>query len=144
MITFVLIASSVWMQAVSRWVYISDGTYIEDMKDPGKFQPSSHHCLFVILRMEESRDLISFTPLDDVPPDLSHRPASEDSVNVLSNICITGPTHIVNCSIALSTDWLSSFTRLPFTPGQGLNIHERRLARVRRNPVRLSSSPRYL
>ena len=48
------------------------------MKDPVEIQPPCSDRLFIIFRMETSRDEISFTPLADVPQDLVHDPAIED------------------------------------------------------------------
>ena len=50
------------------------------MKDPIEVQPPGRDRLLIVLGVEESRDRISFTPLDDVPLDLGHSPAIEESV----------------------------------------------------------------
>ena len=59
----------------------SDGTYIEDVKDPVELQLPARDRLFVGLRVEMSRDRTSFLPIDDVPVDLGHSPAIESSMS---------------------------------------------------------------
>ena len=83
-----------------RWSYINNGTHVEDMKDPVEVQPPGRDRFLIILGVESSRDHIPFTPLDDVPLDLGHGPAIEKLVGEPPGACITGPTHVVNCTIA--------------------------------------------
>ena len=98
------------------WSRRSDGTYVEDVEDPVEVQPPGRDRPLIVLRMENSRDCISFTPLDDAPLDLGHSPAIANLVNKRPGIFIIGSAHVVNCSIASNTDWLSSSIRLPFIP----------------------------
>jgi len=73
------------------------------MKNPIEVQPPSSNRLFVV-RVEKSRDRIPFTLFDDFPLDLGHSPAVESTVRKSPGVCIPGPTHVVNCSIALRVD----------------------------------------
>ena len=82
----------------------SDGTHIEDEKDPVEVQPPGCDRLFIVLRVEKSRDRISFAPLDDIPLDLSHSPAIASLVSELPKVHIPGSTHVVNSPIASNTD----------------------------------------
>ena len=82
----------------------SDGTYIEDMKDPVEVRPPGSDRLFIFFRVEKSRDRTSLAPLDDVPLDLSHSPAIMMLVNEPPNVCIPDATHVVNSPIASKTD----------------------------------------
>ena len=81
----------------------SVGTYIKDMKDPVEARPPARDCLFVVLRVEDLRHPASFAPLDDVLLDLGHSPATKGLVSE-PGIRMAGPTHVVNCPIASSTD----------------------------------------
>jgi len=74
------------------------------MKDPVQVQPPGGNCLFIVLRVEMSRDHIPFAPVDDAPPNLGHSPAIESSVSASPSMSTAGPTHVVNRSIASSTD----------------------------------------
>jgi hypothetical protein len=75
------------------------------MKDPVEVRPPGGDRLFVALRMEKSRDRISFTPLDDLPLDLCHSPAIETTVSKsCTKSVFAGFTDVVNCPIASSTD----------------------------------------
>ena len=51
------------------------------MEDPIEVQPPSRDRPLIVLRVESSRDRISFTPLDDAPLDLGHRPVIANLVN---------------------------------------------------------------
>jgi hypothetical protein len=59
-----------------RW---TDCTHVEDVKDPIEVLPPSSNHILVVLRAKESRDRISFSPLDDLPLDLGHGSAIETS-----------------------------------------------------------------
>jgi hypothetical protein len=73
------------------------------MEDPAEVQfPIGDH-ISITLRVEESRDRILFTLLDDLPLDLGHGTAVEILVSELLGEGMDGPTHFVNCSIACST-----------------------------------------
>ena len=82
----------------------SGGTHVEHMKDLVEFQPPGDNCHFIVLRVEISRDYVPFTPLDDVPLNLGHNPAIESPISASPGMSITGPTHVLNCSIASNTD----------------------------------------
>ena len=90
-----------------RWSYTSDKTHIENMKNPVQVQLPGTDCLAVALLAKMSRDRISFTALDNMPLDLGHSPTVESLVRKPSRKAVAGSTCIVNCSIALRTDWLS-------------------------------------
>jgi hypothetical protein len=49
------------------------------VKDLIEILPPSRYRLFVVLRVEQSRDRIPFTPLDDLALDLGQGPAIETS-----------------------------------------------------------------
>ena len=51
------------------------------MEDPIEVQPPGRDRPLIVLRVESSRDRISFTPLDDAPLDLGHSPVIANSVN---------------------------------------------------------------
>ena len=63
------------------WSRRSDGTYVEDVEDPVEVQPPGCDRPLIVLRVENSRDCISFTPLDDTPLDLGHSPAIANLVS---------------------------------------------------------------
>ena len=63
------------------WSRRSDGTYVEDVEDPVEVQPPGRDRPLIVLRMENPRDCISFTPLDDTPLDLCHSPAIANLVS---------------------------------------------------------------
>jgi len=86
-----------------RWSHKVDGTHIEDVKDPVEVQPPGGDHLLIILRVEMSRDCISLARLDEVPLYLGHSPAIESLVSELPDTGVTGPTHVVNRSIASNT-----------------------------------------
>jgi len=74
------------------------------MKDPVEIQPPAGNRLFIVLRVEMSRDYVPFTPLDYAPLNLGHSPAIESSVSASPGMSTADPTHAVNCSIASNTD----------------------------------------
>ena len=86
------------------------------MKNPIELLPPGGNRIFVVLRMEDSRDRVPFTLLNDLPLDLGHSSVIEASVNELFGGRIARPTHVVSFPMAPSTDWLSSSGRLPFNP----------------------------
>ena len=57
----------------------SNLTHVEDLKDPIEVLPPSGNRILVVLCMEESRDSISFTSLDDITLNLGHNSAIEKS-----------------------------------------------------------------
>ena len=99
-----------------QWSCRSEGTHVEDVKNPVEVQPPGGYLLPIVPRVEQSRGHISFASLGDVPLDFCHSPAIQGLVNRSPSACMTGPTHVVNCSIASSTDRLTSCARLPFIP----------------------------
>jgi len=74
------------------------------MKDPVEVLPPAGNCLFIVLRVEISREYVPFTPLGDAPLNLGHSPAFESSVSASPGMSTADPTHVVNCSIASNTD----------------------------------------
>jgi len=64
MVTFAFIASSFWKRKVSIGLYRNDETHVEDLKNLVEVQLPGGDRLFVVLRVETSRDHIPFTPLD--------------------------------------------------------------------------------
>ena len=113
--TSVFIESSVWKRS-QQWPYRSERTHVKDMEDPVEVQlPGGDH-FFIVLRVEVSRDDVSFTPLDDVLLNLGHGPLVESLVSEPPSVWIIGSTYVVNCSIASNTDRLNSSARLPFNP----------------------------
>ena len=50
----------------------ADRTHVEDVKDPIEILPPGHDHIFVVLRVEQSRNWISFTLLDDPALDVGH------------------------------------------------------------------------
>ena len=57
--------------------YGIDSTHVEDVKDPVEVLPPGHNHVFVGLRMEDSRNRMSFALVDDLPLNLGHSPAIE-------------------------------------------------------------------
>ena len=86
------------------------------MKDPIEVLAPSRNCIFVCLRVEDSRDRMSLALVDDLPLDLGYSPAVEILVSELLDVDIAGSTHIVSCSIAPGRDLLRSSSRLPPKP----------------------------
>jgi hypothetical protein len=74
------------------------------MEDPVEVQPPGGECFFIVLRVGESGESVPFPLLDDPFPDLRYSPAIESMVSESCMMCITGQTHVVNCSIASKTD----------------------------------------
>ena len=98
-------------------LYRIDGTYVEDMKDPSEVLLPGGNFILVGLRVKESRYCISFALFYDLPPHLGHGPTiSEAVISGMHRVRISGPAHVVSCSIAPSTDLLSSCNRLPSKP----------------------------
>ena len=56
------------------------GTYIEDVKDPVQVQLPGGDCLFVVLRMEKSRDRIPLALFFRLSLNLSHSPVTGSSL----------------------------------------------------------------
>ena len=63
------------------WPRRGDGTHVGDVEDSVEVQPPGRDRPLIVLRVENSRDRTSFTPLDDAPLDLSHSPAIESLVS---------------------------------------------------------------
>ena len=74
------------------------------MEDPVEVQPPAGNRLFIVFRVEMSRDYVPFTTLDDASLNLGHSPTSESSVSASPGMSGADPTHVVNCSIASNTD----------------------------------------
>jgi len=89
-----------------RRSYRSDRTHVKDMKDAFKAQPPGSDHLFIACA-EKSSGYIPFTPLDNFPPDPDHSPVIGSMVSKSSGVCIACSAHVVNCSIASRTGWLS-------------------------------------
>ena len=77
---------------------------MEDMKDPVEVHSPGADRLPVIVRVEELSGDVLLVPFDDLPLDLGDGPAIWGLVNGSPGVCITGPTHAVNCPIASNTD----------------------------------------
>lgn len=73
------------------------------MKDPIELQPPGGDRLLIGLRVEQSRDSVSFTPLDNLLLNLGHGPAIGTLVSESPKISIAGSAHVVSCSIAPNT-----------------------------------------
>jgi len=118
---------------------VSDGhtrvnrTYVEDLKNSGEVQSPGGNRLFVVLR-EESRDRISFPPLDDFPLDLRHSPAIQGMMSRVQDASVSLTPSIVQ-SPQGCTDGTHSILS-PSSPGRGPCRHQRKLARCRRSPPR--------
>lgn len=92
-----------------------DLTYIEDVKDPDEVMfPNGN--LILVLRVEKSGSHVRFTLLYYLPLNLGHSSVIEALVSKSLSARSIGTAHEVNCSIALSTDSVSSSNRLPFNP----------------------------
>jgi len=74
------------------------------MKDPDEVRPPSGGPVFIVLRVEKSRDGISLAPLDDTPLNLSNGTGIGKSMNGPPSVCTPGSTHMVNSPIASNTD----------------------------------------
>ena len=79
-------------------------THIEDVENSVEVLPPTHDRIFVGLRMECSRDRMSFTLVGDLPADLGHSSAIETLVSGLLSRQTVGWTHLVSSSIASSPD----------------------------------------
>ena len=64
-----------------RWPRRGDGTHVEGVENPVEVQSPGGDRPLIILRVENSRDRIFFTPLDDAPLNLDHSPAIESLIN---------------------------------------------------------------
>ena len=75
------------------------------MKDSIEVQLPGSNILFVVLRVEESRNRTSFTLRDNFSLNLSHSPAIGRAVSQSLGVqWMAVSVHMVNCSIASSTD----------------------------------------
>ena len=80
-------------------------THVEYVEDPVEVLPPTRNHIFVGLRMEDSRDRMPFTLVDDLPLDLGHSSAIETLVSgPLTDGHAAGSTYVVSCSIASSPD----------------------------------------
>jgi len=61
--------------------YRSDGTHVEDVKDPDEIQPPGGNPLLVVLCVEVLRNHVSFALLDDPRPDLRHSSETKPSAS---------------------------------------------------------------
>ena len=61
---------------IKSWqqLYRSNGTYVEDMKDPDEVHPPGGDRFLVVLCVEKSRECIPFTLLDDLFLDIRDSP----------------------------------------------------------------------
>ena len=90
--------------------------YIEDVGNTDKvLLPCGDHFFFA-LRVEGPGDGVSFTLPDNLPLELGCSSVIEVSTSKIHVVCIAGSTHVVSCSIAPSTDGLSSSNCLPLIP----------------------------
>ena len=93
---------------------------MKDLKDHVELFLPTRNRNFVHLRMEPPGDRVSFTLFDDILLDvfldLGHSPVMDIWVGGVLGIRTAGSTYMVSCSIAPSTDRLSSSGRLPFKP----------------------------
>lgn len=62
-----------------RWRRKSDGTHIEDVKDPVKIQLPGSNRFFVILRTEKARNRVSLALFDCLPLNLRRGPGMKIS-----------------------------------------------------------------
>ena len=63
------------------WPFRSDKTHVKDKKDLVQVQPPGCNHILIALRVQKSRDGISFTLLDDLPLDLNHGATTESVVS---------------------------------------------------------------
>ena len=73
------------------------------MESPVEVRPPTGDRLFIILRVEESGEHVSFTPLGNLCLYLCNSPAIESSVSEPPGVFIADSTNAVNCSIASDT-----------------------------------------
>ena len=66
-----------------QWLYMSNGTHVEDKKDPVEIQLPSGNCVLVTLRVEKSGDSIPSTLLDDLLQDPLHSSAVQSITSEL-------------------------------------------------------------
>ena len=95
---------------------INNRTYVEDVKDPVEVLPPCRNRVLVALCAEGPRDRVSLALVDDLALDFSHSPVIETLVSGRPCVDIADSTYVVSCSIAPSTDRLSSSNRLPSKP----------------------------
>lgn len=74
------------------------------MNDSDEILLPSGDYILVILRIQESRARRSFAPTDDTPIDPVDSSSVGTFVRETLGAHIAGPTHVVNFSIAMSTD----------------------------------------
>ena len=86
------------------------------MKDPDKVIPPSDNLVLIDLRVEDPGGDVPLAQLDDLPLDLCDHSAIGASISGLLGERIVGIAHLVSCSIAPRTDWLSASNRVPFNP----------------------------
>ena len=55
---------SFWTRRISSGLHSSEKTHVKDLKDLVEVQPPGGNCLFVVLRVEASRDHTPFVPLE--------------------------------------------------------------------------------
>ena len=92
-----------------QYICVTQGTYIEGVKDLIDIQPPCSDPAFILLRAEKARDHIPFALLDDIPLDPAHDTACESSLMSESSRAFTaGITYIVNRSIFSDTDLVTS------------------------------------
>jgi hypothetical protein len=91
-------------------------THVENLRNPIEVLSPSSNRIFVALRVEDSKDRVSFTPFDDLPLDLGQSPVVGTRVIESLSVRVASSTHVVSSSIAPSTDWLSPSNRVPSKP----------------------------
>ena len=77
------------------------------MKDPGKVIPPTDNLVLIDLGAENSEGHVPFTLLDDIPLDLGHGSAIEESAIGSLSVHIFCLAHVVSCPTAPRTDWVS-------------------------------------
>ena len=62
--TFLFIVNAFWKQEINTRLSSDDRTHVKDLKNLVEVRPPGRDHLFVVLRVEVSRDHIPFAPLD--------------------------------------------------------------------------------
>ena len=93
-----------------------DWTHVEDLKDPVEVLSPCRNSIFVVLRVDNPGNSAPFTLLDDLVLYPGYSSAMARFLSASLSAHVTGPTYVVNCSIAPRTDLLSSSNRLPSKP----------------------------
>ena len=65
---------------------MDSSTHLKNMEDSIEIRPPASNRGFILLRVENARDRISFVRFDDTPLDLCHGPAIEGVVSELRTV----------------------------------------------------------